>query len=102
MLLPARNDRSDSECWFGGGGINPMHHPAELSAPAPLDKANQGNPVKPSSVTGMPAAVLAEIGGGALIAFVGRRPVIIGEAAGERARAVIVQVADRVGQRRGP
>src|SRR6185436_8890227 len=50
----------------------------------------------------MPAPILAEIGGGALVAFVGRRPVIKGEGAGDRARAVVMQVADRVRERRGP
>ena len=46
----------------------------------------------------MPAAVLADIGGGALAAEDGGGAVIIGEGARLQAGAVIVQVADRVGQ----
>src|SRR5260221_1112936 len=53
-----------------------------------------------SSEAGVPLAVLAEIGGGALVAMIGRGAVVIGEAAGGRARPVIVEVADLVGQRR--
>ena len=53
------------------------------------------------SVAGVPAAVLADIGGGALAAEDGGRTIIIGEGAGLRSGAVIVQVADRVGQRVG-
>src|SRR5258708_37288341 len=52
-----------------------------------------------SSEAGVPLAVLAEIGGGALVAMVGRGAVVIGEAAGGRARPVIVEIADLVGQR---
>jgi len=47
---------------------------------------------------GMPLAVLAEIGGGALVAVVGGGAVIISEAAGLVAGTVIVEIADRVGQ----
>src|SRR5437879_763327 len=50
------------------------------------------------SVAGVPAAILADIGGGALPAEDGGRTIIIGEGAGLRSGAVIVQVADRVGQ----
>src|ERR1700710_416965 len=50
------------------------------------------------SIAGMPPAVLAKIGGGTLGAVVGRGAVIIGKGAGQRAGAVIVEVADRVGQ----
>src|ERR671931_18158 len=49
----------------------------------------------------MAAAVLADIGGGALVAFYGGRTVVIGEGAGHRPGAVIVEIADRVGQRVG-
>jgi len=47
----------------------------------------------------VPAAVLADVGGGALVALIVGRAVIIGEGARGDAGAVIVQVADRVGQR---
>src|SRR6187402_1847475 len=50
------------------------------------------------SVAGMPPAVLADIGGRALAAEDGGGAVVKGEGAGLRAGAVIVQVADRVGQ----
>jgi hypothetical protein len=50
------------------------------------------------SVTGMPPAVLADIGGCALAAEDGGGTVVIGEGAGLQARPVIVQEADRVGQ----
>jgi hypothetical protein len=50
------------------------------------------------SVAGMPPAVLAEIGSGALAAEDGGGAIIKGEGAGLRAGAVIVQIADRVGQ----
>src|SRR6266702_7383111 len=53
------------------------------------------------SVAGVPATVLADIGGRAPIAVVGRRAVIIGEGAGGDPGAIIVQIADRVGQRIG-
>lgn len=47
----------------------------------------------------MPLAVLAEIGGGALVAVIVRGAIIISEAARGGARSVIVQIADLVGQR---
>jgi hypothetical protein len=50
------------------------------------------------SVAGMPAAVLADIGRRALAAEEGGGTVVIGEGARLRSGAVIVQVADRVGQ----
>src|SRR5690348_10259330 len=50
------------------------------------------------SVTGMPSSILAEIRRGALVALHGGRAVVIGEGAGHRTGAVIVQVADLVGQ----
>ena len=50
------------------------------------------------SVTGMPPAVLADIGCRALAAEDGGGAVVVGEGAGLQAGAVIVQVADRVGQ----
>jgi len=50
------------------------------------------------SVAGMPAAVLADIGRRALAAEDGGGAVVIGEGARLRSGAVIVQVADRVGQ----
>ena len=46
----------------------------------------------------MPPAVLADIGRRALAAEDGGGTVVIGEGAGLQAGAVIVQVADRVGQ----
>src|SRR6266404_5833129 len=76
-----------------------MLYPAELRAPAVAryqtwpDRASIG-----SLVTGMAPAVLADIGGGALAAKDGRGTIVIGEGAGLQAGAVIVQVADRVGQ----
>ena len=48
---------------------------------------------------GMPLAVLPEIGGRALIAVIGRGPVVIGKRAWDVTGAVIVPVADVVGQR---
>src|SRR5260370_40382886 len=48
---------------------------------------------------GMPLAVLAEIGGGALVAVIVRGAVIISEAAGSGAGSVIVEIADLVGER---
>ena len=50
------------------------------------------------SVAGMPPAVLADIGGRALAAEDGGGAVVVGEGARLQAGAVIVQVADRVGQ----
>src|SRR5437899_2059130 len=60
-------------------------------------------PAKPSSGSeaGMAAAVLADIGGRTLVALHGGRAVVVGEGAGHRPGAVIVQIADRVGQRVG-
>src|SRR5258708_28468042 len=48
---------------------------------------------------GIQASVLADIGSRALIAVIGRGAVIVGEGSGGKARAIIVDVADRVGQR---
>jgi hypothetical protein len=50
------------------------------------------------SVTGMPPAVLADIGRRALAAEDGGGTVVIGEGAGLQSGAIIVQEADRVGQ----
>jgi len=50
------------------------------------------------SVAGMPPAVLADIGRRALAAEDGGGAVVVGEGARLQSRAVIVQVADRVGQ----
>ena len=60
--------------------------------------AHDGSPPGRASETGVPAAVLADIGGGALTAFHGRRAVVIGETARCRAGAVIVEVADLIGK----
>src|SRR5258708_40195493 len=49
------------------------------------------------SVTGMPAAVLAEIGCRTLRTVRGRRTIIVSEGAGQGPRPVIVLVADFVG-----
>src|SRR5271154_4512322 len=46
----------------------------------------------------MPLAVLADIGGRALIAEIRGGTVLIGEGVGRDARAVIVEIADRIGQ----
>ena len=76
-----------------------MLYPAELRAPAEAryqtwpDRASIG-----SLVTGVPPAVLANIGRCALAAENGGGAVVIGEGAGLQPGAVIVQVADRVGQ----
>src|SRR5882724_10001701 len=51
-----------------------------------------------SLIAGIPPAVLADIGRRALAAEDAGGAVVIGEGAGLQARAVIVQVADRVGQ----
>src|SRR5882757_11560410 len=67
-------------------------------APANGMRATLAGRLPCASEAGMPAAVLADIGGRALVAFVGRRAVVIGEGAGRRAWAVIVQIADVVGQ----
>ena len=79
-----------------------MLYPAELRAPCvPADYQTwpeQAPAAERRSEAGMPAAVLADIGGRALVAEVGRGAVIIGEGAGREAGAVIVQIADRVGQ----
>jgi hypothetical protein len=50
------------------------------------------------SETGVSAAILAAIAGGILVAGVVRGAVIIGEGAGLDAGAVIVDVADRIGE----
>src|SRR6266568_265981 len=50
------------------------------------------------SITGVPAAVLAEIGCRTLRAVNGRRTIIIGEGAGQGPRPVIMLEADFVGQ----
>src|SRR5258707_14098217 len=50
------------------------------------------------SVTGMPAAVLAEIGCRTLRTVHGRRTIIVSEGAGQGPRPVIMLVADFVGQ----
>src|SRR5437667_7157744 len=77
---------------------NPMLYPAELRARAGRNSRDRGTVLPQTSETGMPAAVLAEIGGGALVAVIGGGAVIVGEAAGLEARTVIVHVADRIGQ----
>src|SRR2546430_5246779 len=78
-----------------------MLYPAELRARAAADY--QTWPDRASrSEAGVPAAVLADIGGRALVAAVGRRAVVKGEGAGGEARAIIMQIADRIGQRGGP
>src|SRR5882724_13117574 len=75
-----------------------MLYPAELRARAGRNSRDRGTVLPQTSETRMPAAVLADIGGGALVAVVGRGAVIIGEAAGREAWTVIVEIADRVGQ----
>src|SRR5882724_6002373 len=75
-----------------------MLYPAELRARAGRNSRDRGTVLPQTSETRMPAAVLADIGRGALVAVVGRGAVIIGEAAGREAGPVIVQIADRVGQ----
>ena len=70
--------------------------------PGRLDRAPRlGEDARDASVAGVPPAVLTDIGGRALVAVVGRRAVVEGEGAGGDTRAVIVQIADRVGQRIG-
>jgi hypothetical protein len=56
-------------------------------------------PPSPESVAGVPAMVLAEIGGRALGAVNRGRAVVIGERLRKGTRAVIVEVADLVGER---
>src|SRR5262245_34231515 len=78
-----------------------MLYPAELRArDRSLNRTGKSLPAD-RSVAGMAPAILAEIGGGALVALHGGRAVVIGEGAGLRAGSVIVQIADRVGQRIG-
>src|SRR6266568_9569809 len=50
------------------------------------------------SEAGVPATILADIGGRALLAGIRRRAIIIGKRAGQQARPVIMVVADLVGQ----
>ena len=76
-----------------------MLYPAELRARSVCDYQTwAGRASSGMSVAGVPPAVLADIGRRALAAEDGRRTVIIGEGAGLRAGAVIVQEADGVGQ----
>src|SRR5712675_845703 len=80
---------------------NPMLYPAELRArTAPIIRLGLMVPAC-ASEAGVAPAVLTDIGSAALVAAVGRRAVVIGEGAGGEARAVIMQVADLVGQRIG-
>src|ERR1700724_2325190 len=76
----------------------PMLYPAELRAREAARPDLVGWPGH-FSEAGMPAAILADIGGRALVAIIGRGAVIIGEGSGRETRAAIVEVADRVGQR---
>src|SRR3978361_731587 len=80
---------------------NPMLYPAELRVPVvrSIIRLGRTGPAAEGSKTGMPAAVLAEIGGGAPVAVVGRGAVIIGKSAVQGAGAVVMEVADRIGQR---
>ncbi len=71
-----------------------------LSGAAEQAAARRGRASAPQ-IAGVPAAVLADIGGRALVAVVVRRAVVEGEGAGGDAGPVIVQIADRVGQRVG-
>src|SRR6266545_4222409 len=65
-----------------------------------LDGRNDvGARARARSIAGVPAAILADIAGRALAAMIGRRAVVIGEGAGLRAGAVIMEIADLVGQR---
>src|SRR5215468_6447804 len=77
---------------------NPMLYPAELRAPVrSLIRTGKTLPAATCcSEAGVPAAVLADIGGGALVAFHGRRAVIIGEGTWDLAGTIIVQIADRI------
>ena len=59
------------------------------------DRASSG-----TSVAGVPATILPDIAGRALIAVIGRWAVVIGKGAGLDARPVIVEVAYLVGQLR--
>src|SRR5215831_5218839 len=77
---------------------NPMLYPAELRARVVRIAETAGQFYGRSSEAGVLAAVLADIGGGALIAVVGGGAIIIGEGAGRDARTIIVHVADRIGQ----
>src|SRR5438874_10664921 len=80
---------------------NPMLYPAELRArTGPIIRLGLMVPAC-ASEAGVAAAVLADIGGRALVAAVGRRAVVIGECTGGEAGAIIVQKADLVGQRVG-
>src|SRR3981189_1901991 len=58
------------------------------------DRASSG-----TSIAGVPAAILPDIGSRALPAVMGRGAVVIGKGAGRRAGPVIMEVADLVGQR---
>src|ERR1700752_3403323 len=78
-----------------------MLYPAELRAAVRSLIRTGKNPTRSGSEARVPAAVLADIGGCALVAFHGGWAVVIGEGSGHGAGAVIVQIADRVGQRVG-
>src|SRR5262249_32726959 len=67
-------------------------------ARCPAYQRCRGAAIRQKSEAGMAVAVLADIGGRALVAPISRWAVIIGEAAGHVARAVIVEIADPVGQ----
>src|SRR5436190_12784346 len=92
-----------------------MLYPAELRAPAgsitrvdrtglPTTKRRRWSErhlcscLRRGSETGMPTAVLADVGGRTLRTCVIRGTVVVGEGAGQRPRPVIVLVADLVGQ----
>src|SRR5580704_19288483 len=76
-----------------------MLYPAELRARGVLRYQSCRKGSTCCSEAGMAPAVLADIGGRALVAEVGRGTVVKGEGSGDSAGTVIVQVADRVGQR---
>src|SRR5689334_876752 len=78
-----------------------MLYPAELRAREGSLIRTGKSPPADRSEAGMAPAILADIGGRALVALHAGWAVIVGESAGLRAGAVIVQIADRVGQRIG-
>ena len=81
---------------------NPMLYPAELrvSCGSPISRLGRPGPAPRQSEAGVPTAVLADIGGGALVAAARGRAVVKGKGAGQQPGAVTVQIADRVGQRK--
>src|SRR5215831_18366035 len=77
---------------------NPMLYPAELRARAVRIAETARQFYGRTSEAGMPAAVLADIGGGALVAVVGGGAIVKGEGGRRDARTIIMHIADQIRQ----